>query len=49
MAPVLCRRSADCRIAYTKCSATKFNGFSDAHEVVYVSSEPDLKAIPGFA
>jgi ornithine decarboxylase len=26
--------------AYTKCSATKFNGFSDEHETVYVCSEP---------
>lgn len=39
----------DGRIAYTKCSATKFNGFSDQHDVVYVSSEPDLKAIHGLA
>lgn len=26
--------------AYTKCSATRFNGFTDNHEVIYVSSEP---------
>ena len=25
--------------AYTKCSATRFNGFTDKHEVIYVSSE----------
>jgi ornithine decarboxylase len=33
--------------AYTKCSATKFNGFTDAHDVVYVSSEPGAKALLG--
>lgn len=33
--------------AYTKCSATRFNGFSDAHEVVYVSSEPGARALLG--
>lgn len=27
--------------AYTKCSATKFNGFTDTHETIYVCSEPD--------
>ena len=26
--------------AYTQCSATKFNGFSDNHEIIYVSTEP---------
>ncbi|KAL8635740.1 MAG: hypothetical protein Q9228_006799 [Teloschistes exilis] len=31
--------------AYTKCSATKFNGFSDSHEVLYVSSEPGASAL----
>ncbi|KAH8670249.1 putative ornithine decarboxylase [Tricladium varicosporioides] len=31
--------------AYTKCSATRFNGFSDAHEVIYVASEPGAKAL----
>ncbi|KAI1283400.1 ornithine decarboxylase [Xylaria sp. FL0933] len=31
--------------AYTKCSATKFNGFSDAHDVLYVCSEPGARAI----
>ncbi|KAI1340900.1 pyridoxal-dependent decarboxylase [Xylariaceae sp. FL0016] len=33
--------------AYTKCSATKFNGFSDAHDVIYVCSEPGARAIMG--
>jgi ornithine decarboxylase len=33
--------------AYTKCSATRFNGFTDAHEVIYVSSEPGAKALLG--
>jgi ornithine decarboxylase len=33
--------------AYTKCSATKFNGFSDQHEVVYVCSEPGASALLG--
>jgi ornithine decarboxylase len=33
--------------AYTKCSATRFNGFTDAHDVIYVSSEPGAKAILG--
>lgn len=31
--------------AYTKCSATKFNGFSDSHDVVYVCSEPGARAL----
>ncbi|KAI0381901.1 pyridoxal-dependent decarboxylase [Hypomontagnella monticulosa] len=31
--------------AYTKCSATKFNGFPDSHDVIYVCSEPGAKAI----
>ncbi|KAI1814546.1 ornithine decarboxylase [Poronia punctata] len=31
--------------AYTKCSATKFNGFSDAHDVIYICSEPGARAI----
>lgn len=35
--------------AYTKCSATRFNGFSDAHEVIYVSSEPGAKALLNMA
>ena len=33
--------------AYTKCSATRFNGFSDSHETIYVSSEPGACAILG--
>ncbi|KAK9777554.1 putative Ornithine decarboxylase [Seiridium cardinale] len=33
--------------AYTKCSATKFNGFSDAHDVIYVCSEPGARALMG--
>ena len=33
--------------AYTKCSATRFNGFSDSHEVIYVVSEPGAKALLG--
>ncbi|KXJ93330.1 ornithine decarboxylase [Microdochium bolleyi] len=33
--------------AYTKCSATKFNGFSDAHDVIYVCSEPGAVALLG--
>jgi ornithine decarboxylase len=33
--------------AYTKCSATRFNGFTDSHEVIYVSSEPGAKALLG--
>jgi len=33
--------------AYTKCSATRFNGFSDAHDVIYVSSEPGARALLG--
>jgi ornithine decarboxylase len=35
--------------AYTKCSATRFNGFTDAHDVIYVSSEPGAKALMGMA
>ncbi|EHA56618.1 ornithine decarboxylase [Pyricularia oryzae 70-15] len=31
--------------AYTKCSATRFNGFSDAHDVIYVCSEPAARAM----
>ncbi|KAI1776456.1 pyridoxal-dependent decarboxylase [Hypoxylon cercidicola] len=34
--------------AYTKCSATKFNGFSDSHDVIYVCSEPGARAIMDF-
>ncbi|KAL9614286.1 MAG: hypothetical protein Q9167_001242 [Letrouitia subvulpina] len=31
--------------AYTRCSATKFNGFVDDHDVIYVSSEPGSSAL----
>ncbi|KAL9112400.1 MAG: hypothetical protein Q9227_003242 [Pyrenula ochraceoflavens] len=31
--------------AYTVCSATKFNGFTDNHEVIYISSEPGASAL----
>ncbi|CCX14237.1 pyridoxal-dependent decarboxylase [Pyronema domesticum] len=31
--------------AYSKCSATKFNGFSNDHDTVYVVSEPGAKAL----
>ncbi|KAF2221536.1 pyridoxal-dependent decarboxylase [Elsinoe ampelina] len=34
--------------AYTKCSATKFNGFSDSHDTIYVSSEPGASALLGY-
>jgi ornithine decarboxylase len=34
--------------AYTKCSATKFNGFSDSHATVYISSEPGASALLGY-
>ncbi|KAL2028929.1 hypothetical protein VTO58DRAFT_109959 [Aureobasidium pullulans] len=34
--------------AYTKCSATKFNGFSDTHHTVYISSEPGASALLGY-
>jgi ornithine decarboxylase len=34
--------------AYTKCSATTFNGFSNEHEVVYVCSEPGARALLGW-
>jgi ornithine decarboxylase len=33
--------------AYTRCSATKFNGFSDNHDIIYVCSEPGAKALLG--
>ncbi|OCK82456.1 ornithine decarboxylase [Lepidopterella palustris CBS 459.81] len=33
--------------AYTKCSATRFNGFTDSHDVIYVSSEPGATALMG--
>lgn len=31
--------------AYTKCSATRFNGFTNNHDVIYVSSEPGASAL----
>lgn len=31
--------------AYTRCSATRFNGFADCHEVVYVVSEDGAAAV----
>ena len=31
--------------AYTRCSATKFNGFTDKHDVLYISSEPGASAL----
>ncbi|TQB72055.1 Ornithine decarboxylase [Monascus purpureus] len=31
--------------AYSKCSATRFNGFSDNHEVIYISSEAGATAL----
>ena len=34
--------------AYTKCSATRFNGFTDQHDVLYVCSEPGASALLGF-
>ncbi|KAL7958856.1 pyridoxal-dependent decarboxylase [Trichoderma compactum] len=33
--------------AYTKCSATQFNGFSNSHDTIYVCSEPGAKALLG--
>jgi len=33
--------------AYTKCSATRFNGFTDKHETIYVCSEPSASALLG--
>lgn len=34
--------------AYTKCSATRFNGFTDKHETIYLSSEPGASALLGY-
>ena len=34
--------------AYTKCSATRFNGFTDRHECIYVCSEGGASALLGF-
>lgn len=33
--------------AYTKCSATQFNGFSNSHDCIYVCSEPGARALLG--
>ncbi|KAK6611777.1 hypothetical protein QC760_010163 [Botrytis cinerea] len=33
--------------AYTKCCVTRFNGFTDDHDVIYVSSEPGTRALLG--
>ncbi|KAF2419036.1 ornithine decarboxylase [Tothia fuscella] len=33
--------------AYTKCSATRFNGFTDSHDVVYISSDSGASALLG--
>ncbi|KAF2863494.1 hypothetical protein K470DRAFT_254788 [Piedraia hortae CBS 480.64] len=33
--------------AYTKCSATKFNGFTNKHRTVYVCSEPAARELVG--
>ena len=34
--------------AYTKCSATRFNGFTDRHEVAYVCSDVGARALLGW-
>lgn len=31
--------------AYTKCSATRFNGFTNDHDVLYISSEPGASSL----
>ncbi|KAL1965925.1 hypothetical protein VTN77DRAFT_5058 [Rasamsonia byssochlamydoides] len=31
--------------AYTRCSATRFNGFTDNHDVIYISSETGASAL----
>jgi ornithine decarboxylase len=33
--------------AYTKCSATQFNGFPNSHDCIYVCSEPGARALLG--
>jgi len=35
--------------AYTMCSATRFNGFTDKHDVVYVSDEPGASALLNYS
>ena len=34
--------------AYTRCSATRFNGFTDNHEVIYTSTEAGATALLGY-
>ncbi|EZF30521.1 Ornithine decarboxylase [Trichophyton interdigitale] len=34
--------------AYTQCSATRFNGFTDKHEVIYIVTEPGAAALLGY-
>ncbi|KAI9652482.1 MAG: hypothetical protein M1831_006751 [Alyxoria varia] len=34
--------------AYTKCSATRFNGFTNDHDAIYISSEPGATALLGW-
>lgn len=34
--------------AYTRCSATRFNGFTDNHDVIHISSESGASAILGY-
>ncbi len=36
-------------LAYTMCSATRFNGFTNAHDVIYISSEPGASALLGMS
>ena len=31
--------------AYTRCCATRFNGFTNGHDVIYISSEPGASAL----
>lgn len=35
--------------AYTRCSATRFNGFTDNHDVIYISTEAGASAILGMS
>lgn len=35
--------------AYTMCSATRFNGFTNDHDVLYVSSEPGASALLNYS
>nr|KMM68563.1 ornithine decarboxylase [Coccidioides posadasii RMSCC 3488] len=34
--------------AYTQCSATRFNGFTDKHDIIYISTEPSAAALMGY-